>query len=199
VPQLDDEFAKDHGECETLEELRGKVRQNIQQTLDRRAESQLEDAIIAQLVTKNPIEVPPSLIREQEHRMLVEAGVLRPDDDLAAGQAALPEQLREEFSSRARRQVQAFLLLDALANQVGITISVEEMQKRIDDIVAANGIERRQQVAAFYERQENRAVLERRLRQEKTLRLVVDKARVKLVEKNVTEEEAGVAGAEEKD
>lgn len=199
VPTLDDEFAKDHGECETLNELREKVRQNIQLTLDRRAESQLEDAVISQLVTKNPIEVPPSLLREQERRMLVEAGVLRPEDDFAAGQSALPEQFRDELSARARRQVQTFLLLDRLANQVEITISAEEIQKRIDDIVAANGIERRQQIEAFYERQENRMALERRLQQEKTLRFVVDKAQVKLVEKSVTEEGTGVAGAEEKD
>jgi trigger factor len=199
VPQLDDEFAKDHGECETLAELREKVQRNIQQTLDRRAESQLEDSLIAQLVEKNPIEVPPSLVREQERRMLVEAGVLRPDDDLAAGQAALPEQLREEFTARARRQVQVFLLLDTLANQVDITISPEEIEKRIEDIVAANGIERRQQIEAFYERQENRSALERRLRQEKTLQFMLHKAQVKLVEKSADEEEAGVAGTEEKD
>jgi trigger factor len=199
VPTLDDEFAKDHGECETLDELREKVRKNIQLTLDRRAESQLEDAIVAQLVTKNPIAVPPSLLREQERRMLVEAGILRPEDDFAAGQSALPEQFRNEFSARARQQVQAFLLLDRLANQMEFTISAEEIQKRIDDVVAANGIERRQQIEAFYERQENRTALERRLQQEKTLRFVVDKAQVKLVEKSVTEEGADVAGAEEKD
>src|SRR5262249_10414974 len=76
VPQLDDEFAKDHGECETLEELRGKIRQNLQQQLDRQAESQLEEALLSQLITQNPFEVPPSLVREQERHMLVEAGIL---------------------------------------------------------------------------------------------------------------------------
>lgn len=199
VPRLDDEFAKDHGECETLGELREKIQKNIQQNLDRRAEAQLEDDIISQLVQKNSVEVPPSLIREQERRMLIEAGVLRPDDDLARGYAALPEQFRGEFSARARRQVQAFLLLDTLAKQVEINISPEEIQKRIDDIVAANGIERRQQIEAFYERQENRTTLERRLQQEKTLRFIVDKARITLVERSAVEEGEGVAGAEEKD
>jgi trigger factor len=199
VPQLDDEFAKDHGECDTLTELREKVRQNLQEALDRRAEAQLEEAILTQLVDRNPFEVPPSLVREQERRMLIEAGILRPEEDLSAGQAALPEQLREEFSARARRQVQTFLLLDALAKQLNVVVSEEETQKRIEDIIAANGIERREQIEALYERPENRSSLERRLQQEKTLRLVTDKAQVKVVEKSVPKEEAGVAGAEEKD
>jgi trigger factor len=199
IPRLDDEFAKDHGECDTLEELREKVRQNLQQSLDRRAETQLEDDIISQLISKNPFDVPPSLVREQERRMLVEAGILRPEEDFSARRGTLPEQLQEEISTRGRRQVQAYLLLDALATQAEVVVSSEEVQKRIDDIVTANGIERRQQVEALYERQESRVALERRLQQEKTLRFVVDKAHVKLVEKNLAEEEAGVAGAKEKD
>lgn len=199
VPQLDDEFAKDHGECDTLLELREKVRQNLQQGLDRRTEAQLEEAILTQLVDRNPFEVPPSLVREQERRMLIEAGILRPEEDLSARQAALPEQLREEFAARARRQVQTFLLLDALAKQLNVVVSAEETQKRIEDIIAANGIERREQIEALYKQPENRASLERRLQQEKTLRLITEKARVKVVEKSVSEKEVGVAGAEEKD
>lgn len=198
VPQLDDEFAKDHGECETLEELRGKIRQNLQQQLDRQAESQLEEAILSQLITRNLFEVPPSLVREQERHMLIEAGILRPDEDLSSSRLALPEQFREEFSARARRQVQSFLVLDALAKQEGLSVSDEEIRQRIADIVAANGIERRQQIEALYERSENRLNLERRIQQEKTLRFVIDKAKVKIVENQKNEGETGVAGTEEK-
>lgn len=199
IPPVDDEFAKDHGECATLAELREKVRQNLQQALDQRAETQLEENILTQLVDRNPFEIPPSLVREQERRMLIEAGVIRPEEDLSAGHAALPEQLREEFSMRAQRQVRTFLLLDALARQLSVSVSEEEIQKRIEEIIAANAIERRQQIEGWYERQENRSTLERRLLQEKTVRLVIDKARVRVVEKTIPEGEVGVAGIEEKD
>lgn len=199
IPPLDDEFAKDHGECETLAELQEKIRQNLQQALDRQAEAQLEENILMQLVDRNPFEIPPSLVREQERRMLIEAGVIRPEEELSAGQAALPEQLRGEFFTRAQRQVRIFLLLDTLAQQLEVSVSEEEIQKRIEEIIAANGVERRQQIEALYERQENRSNLERRLLQEKTVRFVVEKARVKIVEKSDSEGEAGVAGTEEKD
>lgn len=176
VPHIDDEFAKDHGECETLEELREKIRQNLQQSLDRRAENQVEDAILSQLIDRNPFEVPPSLIRGQEKQMLVDAGLLRPEEDLSVGKSALPDQMKEEFLTRARKQIQSFLLLDALANQVGIAVSEEEIQQRIEDIIIASGVERRHQIEGYYKQKENRDSLERRLQQEKTLHFVIDKA-----------------------
>jgi len=199
VPQLDNEFAKDHGECETLEDLREKIKKNLQQALDRRSEAQLEEAILNQLVEKNSFEIPPTLVREQERRMLIEAGVLRPDEDLSVEQTTLSKTLKEEISARAQRQVKSALLLDALAKQLGVFISEEEVQKRIEDIIATSSIERRQQIQTLYEHQENRSNLKRRLQQEKALRLVIEKARIQIVEKNISEGEADVAEIEEKD
>ena len=63
VPALDDEFAKDHGECDTLDELCEKVRHNFQQAAERRAENQVQDAVVARLLERNTFEVPPSLVR----------------------------------------------------------------------------------------------------------------------------------------
>jgi trigger factor len=200
VPSLDDEFAKDHGECATLAELREKVSRNLQQAADRQAENQTEDELLTQLLTRNPFEVPPSLVREQEYRMLLEAGMLRPGDDPAASKATLPEGLREEVAARARRQVQTVLVLDALAKQLELSVSEEDVRQRIEEFTAANGVERQQQIEAFYAKEENRHALERRLLHEKALRLVVDKAAIKVVEESESEESAGgVAGGEEKD
>jgi len=200
VPPLDDEFAKDHGECATLAELREKVSRNLQQAVDRRAENQVEEELITQLLVRNPFEVPPSLAREQEHRMLLEAGVLRPGDDPAAKKATLPEGLQEEVATRARRQVQTALVLDALAKQLELSVSAEDLRRCIEDLTAANGVERQQQIEAFYAKEENRRALERRLLHEKALRLVVDKAVIKVREENEGGEDArGVAGGEEKD
>lgn len=192
IPPLDDEFAKDHGECATLEELREKVRRNLQLAIDRRAEGQMEEALIAQLISRNPFEVPPSLMREQEQRMLIEAGVQRPGGDPDASVEVLPESLREELSARARRQVQTVLLLDSLAKQLALSVSDEELRQRIAEFVTAAGVERRQHIEAFYAKAENQRALQNRLLHEKALRFVVDKASIRTVEK-------GVAGGGGKD
>jgi trigger factor len=192
VPALDDEFAKDHGECATLEELREKVRANLQAAVDRRAEVQLENDLVSQLLVRNPFNIPPSLIREQEHRLLLESGLVRSGEDPGKSLAALPEALRTEVSARAQRQVQTALLLDALATHAHLSVSEEEIHQRVEEIAAASGGERQQQITAFYERAENHRALQSRLLQEKALRFVVDKAQIKAVEK-------GVAGEEEKE
>lgn len=192
VPLLDDEFAKDHGECATLEELREKVRQNLQQAADRRAENQMQDALLAQLLTANPFEVPPSLVREQVHRMLVDAGVMRPGTDLPANETALPETLREEFTSRAQKKVQAVFLLDALAKQLQLSVADEELQQQIAEFATSAGVERQPQIEAYYAKDENRRTLRNRLLHDKALRFVVEKANVKVVE-------GDVAGGDEKD
>jgi len=200
VPPLDDEFAKDHGECATLVELREKISHSLYQAAERRADSQLEEELMTQLLKRNPFEVPPSLIRDQEQWILLEAGLLRSGEDLTTRKATLPEQVREEFEAQARRQIQTVLLLDALAKQFGLAVSEEELQQRIAEVVAASGVERQQQVEAFYAREENRHALERRLLHEKALRSVVEKAAITVVETNETEEGVGgVAGEEEKD
>jgi len=155
---------------------------------------------MTQLLSRNSFDVPPSLMRDQEYRMLLEAGVLRPGDDPAARKATLPEGLREEVATRARRQVRAVLLLDALARQLELFVPEEEVRQRVAEFAAASGVERQQQIEAFYAKEENQRALERRLLHEKTLRFVVDKATIKIVEQSEAEEGVrGVAGEEEKD
>ena len=132
--------------------------------------------------------------------MLLDTGILRPGDDPAARKATLSDQLREEFETRARRQIQAVLLLDALVQQLGLSVSEEELRQRIEEFAAAGGVERQQQVEAFYAKEENRHTLERRLLHEKALHFVADKAAIRVVETNETEESGGgVAGEMEKD
>jgi trigger factor len=191
LPTLDDEFAKDHGECDTLAELREKVCANLQQNADRQADNQLQDAVVTRLLEVNPFEVPPTLVREQLRRMLVDARIASPDMDAATLEARLPEGLRESFIGSARKQVQTVFLLEALAKQLELTVADDEVQRQVNDIAERVGPDRQSQITAFYGREENRRVLRNRLLHEKTLRLVVEKAKVKVVEQEV-------AGGEEK-
>jgi trigger factor len=184
LPPLDDEFAKDHGECGTLAELQEKVRADLQAVAERRTEARLREELLAQLVTRNPIAVPESLVERQFQRLVAELRVPPRPGAQGQGEAELPAQVREELLSRARRQVQGSLLLDALARQQGLVVSDAEVDSRLAEIVAGSG-EHRRQVHAYYEQEENRQALRARLLQEKALGVVVDRAKVKTVDKNV--------------
>lgn len=192
LPALDDEFAKDHGECDTLAELRAKIRTNLQQHADRQADNQLQDAVMTRLLELNPFEVPPTLVREQLRRMLIDARIASPDIDAATLESRLPEGLRDGFMSNAKKQVQIAFLLEALAKQLELSIPDEEVQQQVGHIAESMGPDRHQQIVAFYAREENRRALHNRLLHEKALQLVVEKANVKVVEREV-------AGGEEKE
>jgi trigger factor len=191
LPMLDDEFAKDHGECDTLAELREKIRTNLQQHADRQGDNQLQDAVMTRLLEINPFEVPPTLVREQLRRMLIDARISSPDIDAETLESRLPEGLRDGFMSSARKQVQVAFLLEALAKQLELSIPDEEVQQQVNHIAENVGTDQQPQITAFYGHEENRRALRTRLLHEKALQLVVEKANVKVVEREV-------AGGEEK-
>ena len=190
VPLLDDEFAKDHGECDTLEELRANIRDNMEQMAERTAEGQMHDAVLSHILTKNPFEVPPGLIREQAQRLFVESG-MQGQSNASFDDPTIPEAIREDFSQRAKRQIETTLLLDALVEQLGISSTEDEVDLKIEDF-GATSVEQRQQIEAFYADPTNRQMLQGRLRREKALQAVVGKAHIREVQEDV-------AGAEEND
>ena len=185
VPRLDDEFAKDHGECDTLEELRAKLRENLERTAQRRAEQQMESDLVGQMLGRHPFEVPPGLIREHAQRLFAESG-LRPREDMAFDDPAIPQTMREDLSARAKRQIETTWLLDALVEQLGLTLSEEAVERKIAEFTAAN-VEQRQQIESLYADADRRQMLKARLLREEALRAVVEKAAVRTIHADVAD------------
>ena len=65
LPALDDDFAKDVGTFQSLDELKADVKGKIEKALKQRAEDALAEQLVAKLVEANPIPVPPSLVEQQ--------------------------------------------------------------------------------------------------------------------------------------
>lgn len=185
VPRLDDEFAKDHGECDTLEELRAKLRENMERTAQRRAEQQMESDLVGQMFSRHPFEVPPGLVREHAQRLFAESG-LRPREDMAFDDPAIPQTMREDLSARAKRQIETTWLLDALVEQLGLTLSEEAVDLKIAEFTAAN-VEQRQQIESLYADADRRQMLKARLLREEALRAVVEKADVRTIHADVAD------------
>jgi trigger factor len=58
LPPLDDEFARDHGRSDTLAELRGRIRADLERQATERADGAVRDAILDQLIARHPIDAP---------------------------------------------------------------------------------------------------------------------------------------------
>lgn len=135
VPELDDEFAKDleHG---SLAELRQKTRDRLEATARQNAEEALHEQLIEKVLEKNPVELPPSLVAQQEQAMLQEyVRMIR-----MTGQTPnLGEGFMTETKDNAARRVRAALLLGAIATERGIRVEAADLDKRLEEMAERSG------------------------------------------------------------
>ncbi|HEY6001007.1 MAG TPA: trigger factor [bacterium] len=142
LPALDDEFAKDVGEYQGLEDLRAKVRENIRRTKEVAARGRVRDAVGRRLAELHPIEVPPTMLERRRESLIAEAErylVMRgmPWAEVQKTRA----QIREDAGPAAERRVRISLVLEAIAAREGITVGEEELAAEIGKIAAANKLE----------------------------------------------------------
>lgn len=174
LPPLDDDFARDHGRCESLEDLRSKVRHDLERQAVRRADQHAREAIIDQLIARTAFEVPPSLVERRSDTLLAGLGVRIPE---GPDGTQLLDQLRQGVRPRAEREVRADLILESIAGQLGVDVTAEEVAHEIDAI-AAHEKEVPERIRALYERPEAHAALRARMVRERALDQVIARAKI---------------------
>lgn len=180
VPALDDEFAKDLGEFDSLEGLRARVRQDLEAEAREASERQLRADVLKKLAARVPFTLPASLVEREVDRRVGEFArrliKQRIDPrttniDWAAFRQAQQEPAREAVSSA--------LVLDEVARRDQIAVSEAEIDAELERRAARTGLT----VAAVRAQLEQEGELPRLaagMRREKALRHVLD--RVKVVE-----------------
>jgi trigger factor len=137
VPELNDEFAKDVDEnCETLEDLRKVIKDDLEEEAEQIAKEQLYDKIIEKLVEENPFDVPETIVSEQAGRLADQAfQQYRYMYGVNPEQIGLnKEQMKEEFKERAELQVKSAIILNKLAEIEEISVSDEEIEEKIKEL-----------------------------------------------------------------
>jgi trigger factor len=145
--------------------------------------------LVARLVTSHDFDVPQAMV-ERRIEQLVEDVLegLGPRRPPASREDAVRTQLRGELGDRARDQVKAGLVLEAIADQEHLAVPDEELDARIDRLAETAG-KARERVRALYQDPAARASLRGRLLQERALELVLERAVI-----TDLEEPSGVAG-----
>ncbi|MCL5269510.1 MAG: trigger factor, partial [bacterium] len=140
LPALDDEFAKDLGEYETLEALRDGIRNEMVKEQEERERSQALDRIYAQLIKSNPVEAPRSMLARQQYDLIMEDSyqLARMGLKLENVVQDTSEYLRSQQVS-AGEQVKLRLLLDAIATQEKLEVTDEDVDKEIEAVAERSG------------------------------------------------------------
>ncbi|MBZ5661891.1 MAG: trigger factor [Acidobacteriia bacterium] len=168
-PELSDEFAKDLGEGQTLEELRAKIRENLEAARTHKLKEQTSQKVLSKIVEAHEFPVPQALV---EHQMdsLLERTVRS-----LASQGVDPRAVNVDWVALRNRQkdrsiidVKAELLLDRIATKENIDVSDEDMEKEIATLAERSG-ESATAVRANLTRQGALDRMKSKLRSEKTL------------------------------
>jgi trigger factor len=173
LPELDDEFAKDCGDYETLLELRLKLREGLEASAKQRGEAELKDQLIDSLIAQNDIPVPPSMVQQQQQMMMYEMAQFM---QLAGQQGAPGPDFFAGIEDRAKRRVQAGILLGSLAQQEGIEVGDEDLDAKFQEIAEQTGKHIAKVRADYQEAQ--RDSLRSQLLEEKVMALLTERAKI---------------------
>ncbi|MFB6240907.1 MAG: trigger factor, partial [Gemmatimonadota bacterium] len=132
LPELDDDFARQIGDFESLDELRDAVREDVLAHHRDQAENEVRERLMDNVIEANPFEVPDSMVEDYMERMID-----APED---ADPAEL-EQARQQLRPRAERQIKRHLIIEHLTEREGLEATDEEVDERIEEIAEAEGME----------------------------------------------------------
>lgn len=179
LPELDDDFARETGEFQTLEEMREKIRERLQEDALQKAESEMREELMKQIASAYDFELPPSLVeRETEQRLkqlanhLVRSGI--PKESL---QQIDWDQRYQEAEAQVAHESRLALVMDRIAELEGIVVTSEMVDAEVARVAARSG-DNFEQLKARLTKLDALSSIENRLRFEMALEAVVSKAEV---------------------
>lgn len=201
LPEVDDEFAKDVSEFDTLAEYKADLKAKIQKRKEAEADRVFEGKLADALVEKLEVTLPEAMVNAEAENMLR-------DYDMNLRQNGLDlktylkytgkelNDLREDFKPRAEKQLKLRLALERIAQKENLSVTEEEIEKEIADLAAAYNMSA-DDVKAYVAKED----LENDLLSRKAMDLVKSTAKKPRASKKKasTEEPAGEQPAENKE
>lgn len=175
---LDDNLAREVFQLESLEELRSRIRLNLEGEERVRVRRELELAITDELLRRNPVELPERLVEWMLDRVLQEATEGRPVND------ALQKELETRYRPGVIRSLQREILLESVARQEHLEVTEEEVGAEIERRVQAEP-RHSARVRARYQTAARRQALRESLLERKALDWLIDAAEIQ--DEGVTE------------
>ena len=178
LPELDDEFAKDMGEFDTLVGLKARVREDLEHEAKHAAEREDRAELMKQLATRLPFEAPPSLVEREVDRRLEEFARRLIDQQIDPRQAGIDwNAFRESQREVAREGVAAALVLDAIIRREHIEVSDDEVEREVARYAERTG-RTPAAVRAALEKEGGLSRVSAGLRREKAVEFVLGRANV---------------------
>lgn len=180
LPELDDEFAKDTGEAETMLELRAKIKEELAHQREHEAEHYAEDDLIEKLLAQNEFELPPKFLDEQvqrevQRRQQMFQQLAGQGMDLAALGIDV-DNIADEVRDDVADQVRTEILLLAIAGKESLDLEQEDLMRHIEHRAQHQGVSPQQFMQRIGQDPQFAQQLQLGALLEKTRRFLLDKA-----------------------
>ena len=179
LPKLDDEFAKDVSEFDTLKELKESIQKKLEEENTSKAKYETEEAAIKAICSNTEVEIPSGMIeteidnitKEIEGRLAYQG--LKLEDYLKMLGKTI-EDFRKEYEEQAKENVKSRLVLEAVAKDAAVEVSELEIVEKLKEMAEKYG-KKEEEIKG---NEQLRKYIEESIKTEKTIQLIVDNAKV---------------------
>ena len=180
LPEVDDEFAKDVSEFDTIKELKASIKEKLEEENKNKAKYETEEEAIKTVCENTEIDIPSgmvetetdNMIRDIEQRLQYQglnfAGYLQMMGKTEAD-------MRKEMEEQASRQVKTKLVLEAIVAAEKIEASDEEVKAKLEEMATTYG----RDVKELEKNESLKLYISESLKTEKAISFIVENAKLK--------------------
>jgi trigger factor len=179
LPELDDEFAKDVGDFQTLEALRARITEDLQREAEAEADRRLRADLLKALAARVTVDIPESLVQHELDRRTEEFARRLMDQQIDPRRANIDwDAFRDSQREAGRDSVKSALVLDEISRRENLTVTEADLERDVARHAERSGLT----PAAVRARLEKEGALTRLaagLRREKAIDFVLSRAQVR--------------------
>ena len=180
LPELDDEFAKDVSEFDTLKELKESIKEKLEKENEQKVKYETEETAITAVCDNTEIDIPSGMIeteidhmeKDMEQRMQYQGLTL---DMYLQMIGKTKEEFRKEYEDQAKDAVKSRLVIEAVANEEKIEADDKEVDEKIKEMAENYG----KTEDELKSNESLRNYLKENLKTEKTIEFIVKNAKIK--------------------
>ncbi len=181
-PELDDDFASEVSEFETLDEYKKSIREKLEKAAEEKAKTETENAVVDKAVEASSVDIPDAMIEAQIDRMVNDFAQRLSYQGMNLDMylqytGSTMEAFREGFKEQAEKQVRTSLIVEAIAKEEGIEATQEEIDEKIAEMGKMYNMETEKLKELL--RPEDLEGISKEIAFVKAIDLLVDKASIK--------------------
>lgn len=180
LPKLDDEFAKDVSEFDTLDELKASIKERLEKNAEQQEKYETEDAAIKAVSEKTKIEIPSGMIETETENMMKDFEQRLAYQGLKLDQyfkmlGKTEEEVKKEYEPQATEAIKSRLTLEAIIKAEKIEATDKEIEEKMKEMAESYG----KKVEDLQNNENLKEYLKQGIESEKAIEFIVKNAKIK--------------------